>query len=183
MAIPLVLISATGLFYLISIINRLKYRIPIYYLLTAIFILSFVFFVDAYFVHLPVHNAKYWHYGFKEAILTIAPIQDNYDQIIFQQGYSQPYIYFLFYTKYDPSKYQINAKIYITNSDVGLVKKLDNIEFQFFSWEPQILFDRTLIVGNNIVIPDIYDENKFSLIKEIMYPDNLNVALRIMETI
>ncbi len=143
---------------------------------------SFIYFIDAYFIHLPKHNAKHWFYGYRQAVETISPIQHDYDKIIFQQSYDQPYIYFLFYQKYDPSKYQKSVKFLESgNADVGLVEQLDNIVFQGFSWPHATGEKDTLIVGNQVAIPADYNEESYKLISEIKYPDEFQAAFRIVE--
>ena len=57
-----------------------------------------------------------------------------------------------------------------------------DIEFQFFSWTPDIKNKKTLIVGDTIVIPESYSKEELNLVEEIWYPDQLNVAMRILET-
>ena len=115
-------------------------------------------------------------------MIEVDKIKGNYDHIIFQQSYSQPYIYFLFFTKYDPTIYQKNAKIDIKGSDVGLVQKLDNINFLEYSWPPPIGSGKTLVIGDEVVIPPFYSKKDFNLVSEIKYPDGVTTAFRILGT-
>ena len=182
MSIPLVLLSGLGLYYLLLIVNKLKFRLPCYMLLITCYFVSFAYFLDSYFVHLPVHNAKYWQYGFKEVVQKVTPIQNSYSKIIFQQSYAQPYIYFLFHQKYDPRKYQANTSFKSGGSDVGLVQSLDTIAFESFSWPPPVDSRKTLIVGDPVAIPPDYPKSDFNLISEVKYPDGVSSAFRILET-
>lgn len=183
MLVPLMILSAFGIQLLIERVDKIKLQL-IKYLsfgtLLTMFVTSLVYYLDSYFVHLPYHNAKYWEYGMKEIVQTVAPIRYNYSQVIIQQSYAQPYIYFLFYEKYDPKKYQGQAKL--TNylgPDVGLVDKLDNITFSFYSW-PIPLEERTLVVGTPVVITS-FNPNDYNLISEIKYP-NGDVIYKILES-
>ncbi len=181
MLIPLVMISSFGL---MGIINWLK-KFPTFRFFgyTALFILyfaSFIYFLDAYFVHQPIKNAKYWHYGYKQAVQEVAKVQSEYEKIVFQQSYTQPYIYFLFFTQYDPVTYQKKANLVVNNIDVGLVEKLDNISFEFVSW-PKVAEPGTLIVGDNIAIPSDFSLADYELISEIKDPGGIETSFRILE--
>lgn len=175
MVIPLIIILSFGLD---SILRRSKL---IKYGFSLIFLLSFVYYLDAYFVHIPKHDGEYWYYGYKQAVEYITPIQDKYEKIVFLQSYDQPYIFFLFYQKYDPLKYQLKAHLVNEGLDVGLVDELDNIKFEKFGWPHAIGQKGTLIIGDDISIPENYGEADYTLLKEIKYPGNNKTALRIVE--
>jgi hypothetical protein len=65
--------------------------------------------------------------------------KDKYDQIIFTNYYSQPYIFYLFFTQYSPKIYQAQAKLVENNSvDVGSVEKIDNIRFKSVNFQQDI---------------------------------------------
>lgn len=105
-------------------------------ILTGFFVLylaNYTYYLDQYWVHFPVRNAKYFQHGYKQAVKEISSKQATYNKIVFQQSYNQPYIFFLFYQNYDPAKFQILSKEGYQPSltgDVGLFTKLDNIEFR-----------------------------------------------------
>jgi hypothetical protein len=185
MLIPLTFVSAFGFVYLLSLVKKVysPLLITTYYLLLAgLFMTSLIYFLDSYFVHLPKNNAKYWNYGYREVVETITPIQSNYNKIIFQQSYDQPYIYFLFYQKHDPLKYQKQAKLFESGVDVGLVARLDNIYFENFTWPHATGQKGTLLVGNSIAIPSDFNTDSYRLVSEIKYPDNYMTAFRVVET-
>lgn len=184
MVIPLTIISAIGLEEILRFIKMVKNSLLHYsyfMLLIATILGAMIYFLDSYFVHLPIHNAKYWFYGYKQAVTAITPIQNDYKYVIFQQSYDQPYIYFLFYQKYDPSKYQKQAKLTEGGVDVGLVERLDNVSFESFSWPFPTDRKNTLVVGNPVGIPLNIDQKDYKLIKEIKYPDDFETAFRIVE--
>ncbi len=175
MVIPLIIILSFGLDNILRRSKLIKYGFSL------IFLLSFIYYLDAYFVHVPKHNGEYWYYGYKQAVEYITPIQDKYEKIIFLQSYNQPYIFFLFYQKYDPLRYQPMAHLVDEGLDVGLVDKLNNIEFEKFGWPHAIGQKGTLIIGDNISIPENYGEADYTLLKEIKYLDNHKIAFRIVE--
>lgn len=184
MVIPLTLVSSVGLFSAIDVFKRIKnpfIHYSSFFILIATISGAMFYFLDSYFVHLPIHNAKYWFYGYKEAVEQIVQIQDKYKDVVFQQSYDQPYIYFLFYGKYDPARYQRQASLESGGIDVGLVNNLDNITFESFSWPYRTDRHTTLVVGDPVGIPANVDTRDYKLISEIKYPDGLETAFRIVE--
>jgi len=185
MVVPLIFISAFSLNYLVAWIQTQKFKLFFYVLCTLYYVFSLVYFIDAYFIHLPRHSSKLWEYGYKEVVETVTPIQENFQKIIVQQSFAQPYIYFLFFNKYDPAKYQrentfINSEYKL---DVGYVTRIDNIYFESIDWSRNRGDHGVLFVADTLRIPplDSNDEREFKLIKEIKYLDNLNTAFRILE--
>jgi hypothetical protein len=181
MVIPLVLMSSFGLLFLIKKVG--KHRKIILGGLMAVYLANYVYFLDLYFVHLSKHDSKYWEYGYKQIVETITSIQSIYEVIKVQQSYAQPYIYFLFYQKYDPTKYQAQAKLQESEvGDVGQVERLDNIHFAPIDWSVNRGEKGNLFVADTIRIPveDSRDPEQFKLIKEINYL-NTNPAFRIIE--
>src|SRR3989338_10348240 len=124
-------------------------------LLDSIFIffyaLNYIYFLDQYFVHGKKKNDG-WQYGYKQIVEKITPIQEFYQKIIVQQSLEQPYIFFLFFQKIDPSKYQkIANEVFVPNEtgkDMGLVSRIDNIEFQDIDW-----LNKKPIKGNLYIMP------------------------------
>lgn len=179
MLFPLTLILAYGVASMLNV----KY-LKIFVVGVILYFVSYLYFLDMYFTHTPTHNSKYWEYGYKDIVTYVSPIKDNYNKIIVQQSYAQPYIYFLFYNKYDPSTYQ-KMKNYQEGvaGDVGIVTKLDNIYFEWIDW-PVIRGEKNSIVVADIVkVPplDSQDSKEFTLMKEIWYLDKRELAFRIIE--
>lgn len=178
MAIPILIVLSFGL----ERILNLKYLRIVF---GGLFILSFIYFLDAYFIHLPKHNSQLWAYGNKQVVQAVTPIQKNYQTIKVEQSYDQPFIYFLFYQQYDPARYQKQARISLSENiyDVGLVTALDNIKFVDINWPVDSQEQGTLIVAAPDKIPaeTLSDQKKFRLIKDIKYLNNIDTAFRILE--
>lgn len=187
MIIPLIFICSFGLEKILDCVKNLSSNLKIigYGLISTFYFLAFIYFVDAYFIHVSKHNSQFWEYGYKQIVETITPIQSNYKTIKVQQSFAQPYIYFLFYQKYDPAKYQKEANLVSSGytNDVGYVTKLDNIEFTAIDWSVNRGDHNSLIVGDPVRIPpqDSNSEKEFKLIKEIKYLNGRDVAFRIIE--
>lgn len=188
MAIPLIIISAFGLYYALELIAKIKMNlIKVGGIMIGIglFVVSYTYFLDAYFVHLSKHDSQAWDYGYKQIVEIVTPIQNKYKQIKVQQSFAQPYIYFLFFQKYDPAKYQKQAKLVDSEykNDVGYVEHLDNIYFAPIDWSVNRGESNILFVADTIRIPpeDSKDIGLFKQIAEIRYLNNRDIAFRIIE--
>lgn len=117
-------------------------------ILLVFYILSFLLFMDAYFIHNSAKNPA-WQTGYKELVKFVTPIQRNFQKIYIPQGGDQPYIFFLFYQKYSPEKFQaISPSVNIPNgSGTGMdyVARLDNIEFVDLN-KINLLLDQSFLV-------------------------------------
>ena len=184
--LPLTIILACGATFILEKLNKLKPKMIIYGLLLIVYCMNFVYFLDQYFVHAPIRNAKYWQYGHEQIVEVVVPLQNKYDKIVIAQSYAQPYIYFLFYQKYDPLKYQEDQFVVKTSGglDVGLVNRLNNLEFKVIDWHFARGISGVLFIGNPEQIPpsDSNDPSQFKIIEEIKYPDK-STAFRLVEVL
>ncbi|MCX7928164.1 MAG: hypothetical protein N2558_00575 [Patescibacteria group bacterium] len=162
MLIPLTIICAFGFIYFVDFLDKSKnwlIRSSLFGFLFTSYLVSFIYFIDAYFIHQPIHNAKHWQFGYKQVVQSLKLYIESENKIIFQQSYAQPYIYYLFYSQYDPRKLQARKlERYKENRhDVSLVKSIDSIYFENFSW-PKHAEEGSIIVGNEISIPSDFDK-------------------------
>jgi 4-amino-4-deoxy-L-arabinose transferase-like glycosyltransferase len=184
-SIPLVLAISIGASSIVNWISKQKNSFLYYTPLSVLWIFSFVYFLDAYFVHLPAHNSNFWRYGYREAVNYVTGIKSNYKTVVFEQSFNQPYIYFLFYQRYDPAKYQTQANLISSQykGDVGFQARLDNIQFEQLDWSALRNNHGTLVVaGHTSVPPEIKNDSKnFPMISEIKYLNGRDGAFDIIE--
>ena len=64
---------------------------------------NFFYFFRNYNVHYPYTFSGEWQYGYKDSIEYVKSVQYKYDNIYITSDMGRPYIYYLFYTKKDPS--------------------------------------------------------------------------------
>jgi len=188
LAIPFVVIISFGIFQTIKWLNSQTFvlsKIIGFTLFVTFYAFSFLYFTDALFVHLPVHNSNYWRYGYREAVSYITPLESKYKAIVFEQSFNQPYIYFLFYQKYDAARYQKQANFINSQykGDVGFEGKIDNIHFERVDWSVLRNAHNTLVfVSPGGTSPEaVNNPTIFKKIDEIKYRDNFNVAFNIFE--
>ncbi|MDO8503279.1 MAG: glycosyltransferase family 39 protein [bacterium] len=186
MVIPLTIILALGVDYWWGKRERFG-RILIF--VVPIFILSYLanyfYYLDQYWVHAPTKNSQYWQYGYKQMVEKVVPLENKYREIIIKQDYAQPYIFFLFYQKYDPEKYQkVSEEVFVPNQygDVGLISRLDNIVFREINWSADQGMSGKLFIVDPIKVPvkDSSDPKEFKLTDEIKFL-NGESAFRFLE--
>lgn len=185
MLLPLMVIIGCGMY---QIYLWLKEKKKVFCALwTIFFVLSylwcFAYYLDQYYIHYPNQSSQYWQYGYKDIVNKIYPIRNNYSKIIFTPKYGQPYIYWLFYTKYNPEAYQKQAKLTENPyGDVGQVERIDNIEFRDIYWPADRGLRKSLFVGTKFELPlkDIYPDQA-RILDEVKFL-NKETAFRVVET-
>lgn len=132
LSIPLMYFSALGILFVLSKFNK----IIIYSLIITAYLISFIYYSDLYLNHMIKKSPNDFLYGYKEAINYTIDNQNKFDQISFTDFYGQPYIYYLFYSKYSPQKYQQQANLVENKSgDTGSIQQIDKIKFTSTNWQ------------------------------------------------
>lgn len=124
-----------------------------------------------------------WQYGYKQLVNFITPIAGNYDHIVVDTGFQGPYIYFLFYQKYLPVKYQLQANLFFSDpTGLGESIGFDNYSFREIFWPGDRGTKNTLFAATLEKIPlkDI-DPKQAKLLGTIYFPDGKE-AWRIVAT-
>lgn len=97
---------ALGASHIAKIQSMSKVRVLIATVLVAIGFYNLSIYLHLYYIHYPKEKSLDWQDGNKEAIQFMNKIKDDYNSIAISNYYAQPYIYVLFYTKFDPKTYQ-----------------------------------------------------------------------------
>lgn len=121
------LISALG------VIQLMKY-FPKKYLVMPVSITIFLTFFINYFSNFiniyPVQSSKEWQYGYKKIFIDYKDDFQKYDRVIISDQYAQPYIFALFYLKYDSNKFRRElVRNSIDQWGFSTVKKFGKFEY------------------------------------------------------
>ncbi|MCL5073237.1 MAG: glycosyltransferase family 39 protein, partial [Actinobacteria bacterium] len=109
------IISAIGFFYLFSKVNG-RFFFKSFLLFTSILVgIVFGRYFYLYLNDYPVKNSQDWQYGYKKIFTDFRNAFPKYDHVMISDQYGQPYIFALFYLKYDPSKFR--AEVIRNNID------------------------------------------------------------------
>lgn len=149
-------------------------KTPLSYIYKTICILfisvNIFYYLYQYWYHTNSEYGKYWQYGYKESIEFTQMYKNPKKQIFFANNIEQAYIFYLFYTKYDPKKYLssggsqrlTNTCYVIDNAYFG--NCLDKIKIgDFFITSQQVVLDN------------------YKLIKEINYSQTKESAVTIYQ--
>lgn len=80
--------------------------LPFFFIIiSGFFSWNFFYYLHQYYIHQRFHRPWYRHYGYKELVSYVDSVKKNYRQIYITKAYGSPYIFFLFYSKYDPKTY------------------------------------------------------------------------------
>lgn len=80
-------------------------------------VLQFQNYLENYYLNYSKKYSRDWQYGYKQAVNYINQNKHKYDEIVFTRHYGEPHMFTLFYSQYDPAKYQNNPNLarYETN--------------------------------------------------------------------
>lgn len=175
MSIPLSVISGLGIYFAIR--NFKWFSLP----LIGVYALLVVYVFDVYFLHSQTVFAKEFNYGYKQVVQII---KDNpTKKVVFTDVYGQPYIYYVFFTAYDPSTYQKNNDFQSGGLDVGRVGHVGNVEFHQFSTSDMVTQPDTLFIGSEGNINNQFDiaGSNVGLFRQIETPDH-KIIFRVIKT-
>lgn len=165
MVIPWQIITAVGLVCFFKFLKK-PLRVLIALLLSFIFCYSFVSYLDNYYTHGYLHQALDWGDGYKQLLEFVKEKEEDFDKIYITGSRWQPYIYTLFYLRFNPVKYQAEG------SDHGHFGKFyfgesgwDKAGERFY--RTKVDFEKFLASDNNLVIHSLDEALVVSPFKKI----------------
>lgn len=120
------ILSAYGITF---ILEKVKFKKMAVLLISFIYLYSFGFFLQAYFIHFPKDISTLWLPGIKNKVLDVLSNKDKYSKVIINDN-GESYIYLLFYGKYPLEKYLETVKLKKDNQGFVHIFSFDNYEFR-----------------------------------------------------
>lgn len=172
--IPLVTVSAYGAFGLYEFmrkkVNSKNLVLAGTLVMLGLLTWNFARYQEMYWVHMAKEYPYSSQYGVRELVDFTEKNQDKYKKVLITDRYDQPYILFLFYTKYSPAKFQSEHNL--TSRDQFGFSTVNHFGKYYFSsikfGEARTDNPNTLIAGTSEEIPkeaniikDIYGTNGF----------------------
>lgn len=133
--------------------------------LAGLFILfNFAYYLNQYFVQQNYFHATDWIYGHKQMIGEVLKREHRFDKVVISdvQPMDKSYMFYLFFSKYPPEKYQqaeSPSGNFITH------QKFDKYEFRPINWNDDMRLENTLFVGNP------WEINKEDVVYTVYYPN------------
>ncbi|MBP9669868.1 glycosyltransferase family 39 protein [Candidatus Woesebacteria bacterium] len=103
----------------LGLVELKKNKFPYLKIVNWILIIEVVIFLMTYFIWYPKAFARDWQYGTKEMVTWVTSQEDNYKHIYVTKTYGEPQLFFAFYAKWDPAKYQEDNKKLIDYESLG----------------------------------------------------------------
>jgi hypothetical protein len=91
----------------------------LYLLFWIVFIVQFADVTNYYFFHYETKTWRWWHSGFKEALVELNRLSPEYEKVFINNTYEPSLIRFLFYSRYDPRSFQRDFVIDKPGADVS----------------------------------------------------------------
>lgn len=125
-AVPFIaMISSLGILKLASFFNKGLYLVAVG-LTLAVFINYYYSFISGY----NKQTAPDWQYGYKAFFDKYKASFDKFDNILISDRYNQPYIFALFYLKYNPDKFRSKVNYHTSiRRKTSLVKSFGKLTF------------------------------------------------------
>lgn len=108
---------------------------------------NILYFCDMYFVQQNPEVSEYWQYGYKDAIGFTEKVKAKYQKVVVSTTLGQSYMFFLFYTKYDPGLY-LAAGGTKSGSFEEANNHFDTYEFRKIDWSHERRDGTILYVGD-----------------------------------
>ena len=158
MIYPLLIISAYGLSMMIDWLKNQSKKVQIIFKVSGIgiFVFLFSYYLLSYYILTPPKGyagPSGWHCGYKELVSYINEIKED-KKVVIDTTYQGPYIFFLFYEKYDPAKYQSQARlVQESKNSLGEGAGYDNYTFKSIYWPGDRGDLNTIFVGPEERLP------------------------------
>ena len=162
------LFSSLGIITAISFIINSRFKRGLFLLSVAIFlfaVFNFFYYLNQYFVQQNYFFATDWLYGYEKIVGEVKKKEKNYKKIIVsdKQPMDKSYMFFLFYLKYDPSKYQISGQ---KSGGYAQHHKFDKYEFRPIIKGEDDSVEDVLFVG----LPEEFS-SKSNVVYKVNYPN------------
>jgi len=69
------------------------------------YVFNIMYYINQYFAHTNFDKQQYWQYGYQQVVDYTNQSEFANKRIIFSSEFEQPYIFYLFYSQYDPQTY------------------------------------------------------------------------------
>jgi hypothetical protein len=125
------IVSAVGFFYLLTLIKKSNIRFWFIIFSSIVFLLFTENYIIKYFENYPVQYSSDWQYGYMKVFTDYKNDFGKYNRVIVSDQDGQPYIFALYYLKYDPNSFR-QTVVYSPESNWGAstVKSFGNFVFK-----------------------------------------------------
>lgn len=156
----------------LGIINFKKYSPRLFRLFVFLLTINITYYLHMYFGHMNREYSQFWQYGYKQTVEYAKAHHDSYEKIVVSTELEQPYMFFLYYLKYDPKKYLSEGGT-ASGGFEEVKNKFDIFEFRPIDWDREARDRSELYIGTP-------KEIRGTVLLTIAYPDG-SEAIRIAQ--
>lgn len=151
------ILGSCGLVLLLNIAGKYKRIIYLGFFSLALF--SFFSFYKNYFIIFPEEQSDSFQYALSRAIPYVLENEDKYEKIIIsnRNNLYQSYMFFLFFSQYDPVKYLKEGGT--ISGGYAKTHKIGKYEFRPIEWSKEDKSIKTLFVGNQKDFPNYLESS------------------------
>jgi hypothetical protein len=173
---PLMFLISYGLL----IISKSRILLAAYNL---ILLVLFINYQHLYWTHNPTYSERWWHYGWKQAVESIKPMEQEYDKVVITTADEPPWVFFAGAYEYPPDRWQAEFPVErkVNLEGFGEVSHIDKFYFGspsglgLYDWG-KVLDSKTLYlasikeVGVNLIREPERTPGDLILLKSIAFP-------------
>ncbi len=131
MIIPITILTAAGIYWIIK-----RWQTIGGVILVIFYLFQVTRYIHQYYVHYPKEYPAAWEFGFKEVVAYAESKKEEYDRVLVTDKYDQPYILFLFYSKYPPHLFQGQHQLTVRDKfNFSTVRDYDKYHFESTPWD------------------------------------------------
>lgn len=140
--------TALGVWHLYEIFRKKLFKITFIIVIGSLYIWSAFTLYRQYFYEFPIRQSASFEYALPQAIAYAASHETEYQKIIIsnQDNLYQSYMYYLFYSQFDPRQYQKLGGT--TSGGYDVIHSIDKYEFRPIMWEKEAFDKGILFIGN-----------------------------------
>ena len=144
-----------------------------------IFVANFIFYQHSFWVHNPRYSERWWHYGWKEAVMEVKKDEGDYDKVIITTANEPPWVFFAAAYEFPPEIWQ---KEFPIGNDVFLDNfgKVSHTGKFYFSGAGVGLYDMGKILDSKTLYLADAKEVNVNLIAE---PERLPSDLKLIKAV
>lgn len=120
------ILSACGIYALLKWKYRKSVKYPVLFTIFIVAVYNIITYFHLYYRHEPLLKAADWTYGYKQMIDYVSTAKKEDQTVAITSYYGKPYIFTLFFTKFDPKTFQLTGH----NTE-----QIGNYEFFGSSWQ------------------------------------------------
>jgi hypothetical protein len=168
-----IIISSLGLSFIFSILSAISFR---HHMLIWLFVCATIanslVFLEYYFTRYPIEHARAFEYGIQQSMDYVLGHKEEYNRIVLTDWISQPHIFAVFFSKYDPSEFHKYQAEYSTK----LSAKLESWGQKYMMGDVEKIYyevQHGLFIARPHMLPDVEP------VRVIYHPDG-SLAFKII---